>query len=718
MVSDVGTGIQRATKRVEEAEVVVGKWELKVQELEAELGKRKPKLVNARLQAEFDRQQLPLLRAKMNLGKARAEADEAGMALEASRLNEERSIEALRARGTGNENVPPPPGELVPMKNRSLAEQKAKGRKAEPPDPTHRARLIREWSKYKRQTEAAFKRFAKEENKAETPFEAGAGGATQATGAGYDAAKADKLYQEYLDAKQLMDDEQVWIDMYDQRIPGGRKPFLERPTDLKRPDEVTAELTAAEHRDIEKRVFGGTPRVELTPKPIPKAITVELKEARTLASKVETVEVGARERLDKLKRDIAKRVEAKLDKSLTTAEKAKLANAEASIKKATEAADAARERLAAAHSAWEEATYAEKELTGKRMTKAGGTFKVTTPGARPLEEGTPATRYTVRQLPEKSTKFPKNWAGQWAITSVDDPGDVLRVFRYEGAAHSYLTEYERVYREATGMPPSEATLAAQAAAKETRQDVLGVPPKLEPVPEAGPEMLPQANLYARMELDHYAGPVDPSFRDANGNPFPAPYPIELGYDSFEYLAEKALLEEQKRTQTGIFAPAPRRLPGEHRTPMESGQYATQQTKSALMALEKRNRAQARREQQRGMVIGKHKAAVNRSMTEMNRTYAEARGLKAGLKPALVKVEMGGDATGLTALRVPGLEGHMMPDYMASEWHSMLDAHGPGDLHAQYRKFVLGPWSGGHAVLARVPHPQRLRWLVRTTTSAG
>jgi hypothetical protein len=47
--------------------------------------------------------------------------------------------------------------------------------------------------------------------------------------------------------------------------------------------------------------------------------------------------------------------------------------------------------------------------------------------------------------------------------------------------------------------------------------------------------------------------------------------------------------------------------------------------------------------------------------------------------------------GLTALRVPGMDGWAMPAFMAEEWHAVIDHHGPGALTSEWRKWVLGPW---------------------------
>lgn len=104
----------------------------------------------------------------------------------------------------------------------------------------------------------------------------------------------------------------------------------------------------------------------------------------------------------------------------------------------------------------------------------------------------------------------------------------------------------------------------------------------------------------------------------------------------------------------------------------------------------RKTADAKLAYEAGQRLGRLRSQVEFAMAEANRALAEAKGLRARLKPALVKVEQG-NMTGLTQLRVPGLQGYAMPAYIADEWHFLLDRHGPGRLRDDWRRFVVGPW---------------------------
>lgn len=94
----------------------------------------------------------------------------------------------------------------------------------------------------------------------------------------------------------------------------------------------------------------------------------------------------------------------------------------------------------------------------------------------------------------------------------------------------------------------------------------------------------------------------------------------------------------------------------------------------------------------GRRLGALQEQMSFAMAEVNKARAEAKGVRASMKPALVKVTtQAGDMAGMTPLRVPGMEGFAMPAYIADEWHWLLDRHGPGHLRSEWRQFVTGPW---------------------------
>jgi hypothetical protein len=82
---------------------------------------------------------------------------------------------------------------------------------------------------------------------------------------------------------------------------------------------------------------------------------------------------------------------------------------------------------------------------------------------------------------------------------------------------------------------------------------------------------------------------------------------------------------------------------------------------------------------------------HKALGEANKQYAEFHGIKAKIRPALVKVETAGDMKGLTRLTVPGLEGFAMPSYIAEEFHHMVEKHGVNGLRQAWRQYVMGPW---------------------------
>lgn len=97
------------------------------------------------------------------------------------------------------------------------------------------------------------------------------------------------------------------------------------------------------------------------------------------------------------------------------------------------------------------------------------------------------------------------------------------------------------------------------------------------------------------------------------------------------------------------------------------------------------------DRKRAAQVGRFRASVHRAAIERNRAVAAMRGVEASPALAFKKVAAGGDMTGWTALRVPGMEGFAMPAYVASEFHWVIERHGINGIREMWRRTFLGPW---------------------------
>lgn len=97
--------------------------------------------------------------------------------------------------------------------------------------------------------------------------------------------------------------------------------------------------------------------------------------------------------------------------------------------------------------------------------------------------------------------------------------------------------------------------------------------------------------------------------------------------------------------------------------------------------------------QASKLLERSHAAMTEAENAVNKAVAEFKQMRADLRPALVKVSgtAGGGLAGLKPLRIPGMEGFAMPEYIAEEWHRIYDMQGPNFLRQEWRKWVLGPW---------------------------
>lgn len=103
------------------------------------------------------------------------------------------------------------------------------------------------------------------------------------------------------------------------------------------------------------------------------------------------------------------------------------------------------------------------------------------------------------------------------------------------------------------------------------------------------------------------------------------------------------------------------------------------------------KALGRNERAAGKRLERLRRQTQLAMTEANKAYAEFHGAVAQVKPSFVKMETAGQMTGMTRLRVPGLEGYAMPDYIAAEFHAAIDQYGAQGLQKAWRTYVMGPW---------------------------
>jgi len=158
----------------------------------------------------------------------------------------------------------------------------------------------------------------------------------------------------------------------------------------------------------------------------------------------------------------------------------------------------------------------------------------------------------------------------------------------------------------------------------------------------------------------------------------------------ELLKAKQALDEGTRYKAPPGAQAGQRLPGERRTAQERALYESQTSQARLELAGVSHRKATREAVAAGKTLGRLRTKLQDAMNELNKTYAQAKGIYADMQPAFIKVEQG-NLAGMTALRVPGLEGYAMPALMAEEWHAALDKFGPNGLSAEWRKWVLGPW---------------------------
>lgn len=121
------------------------------------------------------------------------------------------------------------------------------------------------------------------------------------------------------------------------------------------------------------------------------------------------------------------------------------------------------------------------------------------------------------------------------------------------------------------------------------------------------------------------------------------------------------------------------------------EFAAQQGAKARQTAQKAAARQAKVLARLARLEEKARTEFAKATNSMNKTLAEAKGIKANMKVAFTPVPTAGDLGYLTRLRVPGLEGFAAPSYIAAEWHAVLDSHGPGYLSKAWRQFVLGPW---------------------------
>jgi hypothetical protein len=626
---------QRAAKQTAEAEKAVAKYQKRVDALEA-AQENAPMHRGVRVVEGEDA--VRLSRARADLLKAQEEANLALDREYAIGENERERLASFRDRPPGNTPIMgvqaggPMPGEIIP--SRTL-EKQAK------PDFNYEARREANMQKMllRRNKALGLRDKANKEIERLAP-----------NGEISDPVAFDKALDERAKAEQKIRNEDQWIAIAEQNNPG-RAPML-TPSDY-RSLNTEVGLTAKEVARMDpERIHVN--RIPMTPDPMPKGVARELNQARELAEKTSNGQDYWQGEVDRMKKAH--------EKNPSAENAAKVGRAETKLGVATRKAEEAQARLDAAHQEWEALNYSR----------------------------TPASRFEVVKATEGEYK------GQWVVQNIDPPHTVARAMPTENLAHGWLVEQDRRYRVNHGLPPEESTLPTLARAAELKKSQgVALTPEEENLIAAQSKMtaaeaklvpeekraFPQANLYARNQLDHYVEQLGGAPR------------YEMSYEPFDYLAERKMLEERQAAGEDLFPPyeEQRRRPGEQRTPQERAQYATQRTKESMMAYEKRERAMRRKALEAGKVIGRHKARLNEAFTELNRTYAEAKGVRALFQPALVEVPLGGEAAGLTRMRIPGLEGFMMPSYIAEEWHSILDTHGPGHLTAEWRKWVLGPW---------------------------
>lgn len=155
-------------------------------------------------------------------------------------------------------------------------------------------------------------------------------------------------------------------------------------------------------------------------------------------------------------------------------------------------------------------------------------------------------------------------------------------------------------------------------------------------------------------------------------------------------AERALNEGLEYTAPDSAQQGARR-PGETRTPAQRATYTAQQAQQKLKAAAQVAAKKTQEAKDVGRKLERLREQLEEASNAVNKAYAEARGVRAQMKPALIQVKTAGDMKGLMSLRIPGLEGHAMPEYIAEEWHQVLDHKGPGALASGWRQWVLGPW---------------------------
>lgn len=166
---------------------------------------------------------------------------------------------------------------------------------------------------------------------------------------------------------------------------------------------------------------------------------------------------------------------------------------------------------------------------------------------------------------------------------------------------------------------------------------------------------------------------------------------KIEVDRAEVARARQALEEGRRYDAPEAAQEGMRRPGEHRSPAERAQFEVQTQQRRLESAVKKSSKKTEWAQQAAVTGERLRAKLDEAANQANKAYAEAKGVRARLKPSLIKIETAGNMDGLTRLRVPGLEGYAMPSFIAEEWHTVLDHKGPGALAAEWRKWVLGPW---------------------------